>query len=182
MLLQPDFCFNFLLLIIICSSKIGHRIYIISILFYSVKKIICMVVPSPRLLGKSILPFKCHYLMLRRYANFRILYRNHNEFSLSVYRNFIFSSFVNERLLSSSRFFLSIAVDICLLRIIYAHDSPVKPDCHIRNTYFCAFGTSFIEKLILPILSFPRQTTVTLSPNVSTSSTRLILSFEILEI
>ena len=46
--------------------------------------------------------------------------------------------------------------------------------------YCCA--TSFMEKLILPILSLPRQTTVTLSPSVSTSSTWLILSFAILEI
>ena len=46
-------------------------------------------------------------------------------------------------------------------------------------THCCA--TSFIEKLILPILSLPRHTTVTLSPRVSTSSTRLILSFAILE-
>ena len=46
--------------------------------------------------------------------------------------------------------------------------------------YCCA--TSFIEKLILPILSLPKQTTVTTSPKVSTSSTWLILSLEILEI
>lgn len=47
-------------------------------------------------------------------------------------------------------------------------------------THCCA--TSFMEKLILPILSLPRHTTVTLSPRVRTSSTWLILSFAILEI
>jgi len=44
-----------------------------------------------------------------------------------------------------------------------------------------ASATSFIEKLIRPILSLPKQTTVTTSPNVRTSSTWLILSLEILE-
>ena len=38
-----------------------------------------------------------------------------------------------------------------------------------------------MEKLILPILSLPRHTTVTTSPSVRTSSTRLILSLAILE-
>ena len=52
---------------------------------------------------------------------------------------------------------------------------------HISNIISYSSTTSFIEKLILPILSFPRQTTFTLSPNVRTSSTCLILSLEILE-
>ena len=47
---------------------------------------------------------------------------------------------------------------------------------------YASAGTSFIEKLMRPILSFPRQTTFTLSPNVRTSSTRLIRSLEIFEI
>ena len=42
-------------------------------------------------------------------------------------------------------------------------------------------ATSFMLKLILPILSLPRHTTLTLSPSVRTSSTRLILSLQILE-
>ena len=44
-----------------------------------------------------------------------------------------------------------------------------------HSFYFASAGTSLIEKLILPILSFPRHTTVTLSPKVRTSSTWLIL-------
>ena len=58
-----------------------------------------------------------------------------------------------------------------------------RTNCAVTFTeYYSSVGTSFIEKLILPILSFPRQTTVTLSPSVSTSSTWLILSLAILEI
>ena len=52
--------------------------------------------------------------------------------------------------------------------------------CHVLILHFYS-ATSFILKDILPILSFPSQTTFTTSPSVSTSSTRLILSFEILE-
>ena len=48
----------------------------------------------------------------------------------------------------------------------------------VLTAYCCA--TSFMEKLILPILSLPRHTTVTTSPRVRTSSTRLILSLAIL--
>ena len=46
---------------------------------------------------------------------------------------------------------------------------------------YASSGTSFMLKLIRPILSFPRQTTFTTSPIESTSSTFSILSFEILE-
>ena len=49
-------------------------------------------------------------------------------------------------------------------------------------SYFLSAGTSLMEKLILPILSLPRQITVTLSPRVRTSSTCSILCFAILEI
>ena len=38
-------------------------------------------------------------------------------------------------------------------------------------SYFASAGTSLMLKLILPILSLPRHTTVTLSPRVKTSST-----------
>ena len=55
---------------------------------------------------------------------------------------------------------------------------PTKREVRYKNTnqifnfiMSYLFGTSLIEKLILPILSFPRQITVTLSPNVRTSST-----------
>ena len=48
--------------------------------------------------------------------------------------------------------------------------------------YFSSAGTSLMLKLILPILSLPIQITLTSSPSVRTSSTRLIRSFAILEI
>ena len=50
-----------------------------------------------------------------------------------------------------------------------------------KREYLYNYLQSLIEKLILPILSLPRQTTLTSSPKVSTSSTCSILSLEILE-
>jgi hypothetical protein len=53
----------------------------------------------------------------------------------------------------------------------------LKKDENILLNYF----TSLILKEILPILSLPRQTALTTSPRVRTSSTRSILSLETLE-
>jgi len=46
---------------------------------------------------------------------------------------------------------------------------------------FASFGQSLMEKLSLPMRSFPRQITLTTSPRVRTSSTWLMRSFAILE-
>ena len=62
-----------------------------------------------------------------------------------------------------------------------------KEDAFIHNfkillSNFAVYSfTSFILKLIRPILSFPRHTTFTTSPSVRTSSTRLMRSLEIFE-
>ena len=66
---------------------------------------------------------------------------------------------------------------------LFLDNRRVKPMLHPLPViiYFSSFGTSFMEKLILPILSLPIHTTFTLSPSVNTSSTRLIRCLEILE-
>ncbi len=52
-----------------------------------------------------------------------------------------------------------------------AYSSPRSGSREVNSEGIYFWATSFIEKLILPILSLPRHTTVTLSPSVSTSST-----------
>ncbi len=51
------------------------------------------------------------------------------------------------------------------------HNANFTISCLLISEGIYACATSFMEKLILPILSLPRHTTVTLSPSVSTSST-----------
>lgn len=64
----------------------------------------------------------------------------------------------------------------------YASCSGFEVSCLLScGSFSQTWATSFMEKLILPILSLPRQTTVTWSPRVRTSSTRSMRSFAILE-